>query len=75
LAEQARLDFDAGKAEALRGEARHFLVGQAGAHRQALEALGLFQQRLKRLRSLGSISTSLPSSSMVSSRSRSAWTA
>jgi ABC-type taurine transport system ATPase subunit len=39
VAKQPRLDLHAGKAVALRGEARHLLVGQAGADRQRLEAL------------------------------------
>ena len=43
LAEQARLDVDAGKAEALRGEPGDLVVRQPGADRQAFEVLGLLQ--------------------------------
>ena len=44
LAEQSRLDLDAGKAVAVGDEARHLLVGQAGADRQRLEVLAFLQQ-------------------------------
>ena len=47
VAEQPRLDVDAGEAEALRREARHLLVAELGADRQRLEALALFQQALE----------------------------
>ena len=49
VAEQPRLDVDAGEAEALGGEARHFLVGQLGADRQRLEVLALVHQALEAL--------------------------
>ena len=44
LAEQARLDVDAGETVAVDREARHFLVGQPGTQRQAFEVLGLVEQ-------------------------------
>ncbi len=47
LAKQARLHFNAGKTEALRGEARHFVIGQARAQRDAGKAARLFQQALE----------------------------
>ena len=47
LAEQARAHFHARKAEALCGEARDFVVGEAGADRQALEVLRVFLQLLE----------------------------
>ena len=49
VAEQPRLDLDAVEAEALRGEARHLLVGELGADRQRLEALALVEQALEAL--------------------------
>jgi hypothetical protein len=67
-AEQPGLDVDAGKAKALRREARHFLVGQLGADRQRLEILRLFAQRLKRRLSRSWMSTTCASAAMVSSR-------
>ena len=70
VAEQPRLDVDAGEAEALRREARHLLVAELGADRQRLEALAFFLQALEaaavaRLRS----STTCASSSISASRS------
>ncbi|VWD57205.1 hypothetical protein BCO19218_06837 [Burkholderia contaminans] len=47
LPEQPRAHVDAGEAEALRGEARDFGVGEAGADRQALEVLRVFLQLLE----------------------------
>ena len=47
LAKQARAHFDAGKAEALRGELRDFLVGETRADRQAFEILRVFEQLLE----------------------------
>jgi nicotinamidase-related amidase len=47
LTEQARAHFDAREAEALRGEARDFVVGKAGADRQAFEVLRVFLQLLE----------------------------
>ena len=44
LAEEARLDLDAGKAVAIDGKARDFLVGKARAQRQALEVLRFLEQ-------------------------------
>ena len=44
LAEQARLDVDAGEAIAVDGEARDLLVGQPRAQRQALEVLRLVEE-------------------------------
>src|SRR6266545_6103409 len=44
MAKQARLDLDAGKAIAVDGEARDFLVGELRAKRQALEVLRLLEQ-------------------------------
>ena len=49
LAEQARLDVDAGEAVAVGGEARDLLVGEAGADRQAVGALGFDHQALEAL--------------------------
>ena len=49
VAEQPCLDVHAGEAEALRGEARHLVVGQLGADRQRFEALALFHQPLEPL--------------------------
>jgi hypothetical protein len=47
VAEQPRLDLDAREAEALRGETRHFLVGQPGADGQRIGTLELFAQALE----------------------------
>ena len=47
VAEQPRLDLDAGEAEALGGEARHLLVGELGADRQRVEALAFVLQPLE----------------------------
>ena len=47
LAEQARLDVDAGEAVAVHREPRHLFVGQARADRQAVRALGLYHQALE----------------------------
>ncbi len=47
LAEQPRVHVHAREAEALRREARHFLVGQLAADRQALEAARVFHQALE----------------------------
>jgi len=47
LAEQPRAHVDAGKAEALRGEARDFVVGEPRADRQAFEVLRVFLQLLE----------------------------
>ena len=44
LAEQPRLDLDAGKAIAIDGEARDLVVGQPRAQRQALEILRFLEQ-------------------------------
>jgi hypothetical protein len=44
LAEQARLDLDAGETVAVGGEAGDLLVAQAGADRQAFERLALLEQ-------------------------------
>ena len=44
LAEEPRLDLDAGKAVAVDGEARDLLVGQPRAQRQALEVLRFLEQ-------------------------------
>jgi hypothetical protein len=46
-AEQPRLDVHAREAEALRGEARHLLVGQLGADGQRFEVLALVLQALE----------------------------
>ena len=75
VAEQPRLDLDAGEAEALRGEARDLLVGEPGADRQRLEALALVEQALEARRSRGWMSTTSASSSIVASRSRRPWPA
>jgi hypothetical protein len=69
LAEQPRLDLDAGEAVALGDEARHLLVGQAGADRQRLEVLALVHQLLEALAVLASMSMSVARPSMVFSRS------
>jgi hypothetical protein len=47
VAKQPGLDFDAGEMESLRCETGHFLVGQASADRQGLEALGFLLQLLE----------------------------
>ncbi|MNM80605.1 hypothetical protein D3C81_925770 [compost metagenome] len=47
LAEQPRAHVHAGEAEALRGEARHFRIGQLAADRQAFKAARLFHQPLE----------------------------
>jgi len=47
VAEQPRLDLHAGEAEALRRKLGHFLIGQAGADRQRVDALGLLAQLLE----------------------------
>ena len=47
LAEQPRVDLDAGEAVAVGGEARDLLVGEPRADRQAVDALALLQQPLE----------------------------
>ena len=47
LAEQARLDVDAGKAVTVDGEFGHLLVGEARADRHAVGSLGFDQQALE----------------------------
>ncbi|MPM79356.1 hypothetical protein SDC9_126389 [bioreactor metagenome] len=47
VAKQPCLDVHARKAVALRGEARHLVVGQAGADGDGLEALGVVHQALE----------------------------
>jgi hypothetical protein len=47
VAEQARLQLDAGKAVALGDEAGHLFVGEPVADRQGLEALALVHQLLE----------------------------
>jgi hypothetical protein len=49
VAEQPRLDLHPGETEALRGEARHLLVGELGADGQRLEAFALVHQALETL--------------------------
>ena len=49
LAEEARLDLDAGKAVAVDGEARDLLVGKARAQRHALEVLRFVEELLEAL--------------------------
>ena len=47
VAEQARAQFDTREPEAIGGEARDVLVGQAGADRNRVEALGFLEQLLE----------------------------
>src|SRR5947207_1170669 len=49
LAEEPRLDLHSGKTVAVDREARHFLIGQTGTQRQALEVLGFLEQPLETL--------------------------
>ena len=47
IAEKAGLDIHPGKAPALRGKARHFLIAQAAAQRNRFKALGVVHQPLE----------------------------
>jgi hypothetical protein len=69
LAEQTRLDLDARERGSGWRKARHFLLGQPGADRQALEVLALLEQLAEALAVLGLDFDQLARPSMVASRS------